>query len=127
MTDDAIIMIISVIVIILIAKLADNRETQMGNKIIETEHANEVISNEIVALKDENYKLKKENEKYTGLEAEFLSYKDVNSAMAEVVTLIKSGDIDGAENKLISIDQNTLDETQKTYYEGLKMLLDKIK
>ena len=111
----------------MIAKLADNRETQMGNKIIETEHANEVISNEIVSLKDENYKLKKENEKYIGLEAEFSSYKDVNSAMAEVITLVKSGDIEGAEKKLISIDQNTLDESQKTYYEGLQMLLDKIK
>ncbi len=56
-------MIICVIIIILIAAMADNREEEIGNRVMETEQTNASFENELVNLREENYKLKKEQEK----------------------------------------------------------------
>lgn len=58
----AVVMIICVI-IILIAAMADNREEEIGNRVMETEQTNASFENELVNLREENYKLKKEQEK----------------------------------------------------------------
>lgn len=59
----AVVMIICVIIIILIAAMADNREEEIGNRVMETEQTNASFENELVNLREENYKLKKEQEK----------------------------------------------------------------
>ena len=58
----AVIMLLSAIIIIIIAAMADNREARFITEIEATNQTNMTIQNEIVSLKDENYALKNEKE-----------------------------------------------------------------
>lgn len=59
----AIMLFLAVVLILIIAAMADNREEQYENQIQEQVQINSNIQNEIVSLKDENYRLKNEVEK----------------------------------------------------------------
>lgn len=115
----AVIMIISVIIIILIAAMADDREEKIDNRIMETERANESIQNELVTLKDENYKLNKQLEEKNAVDEEYNNYKVQLSEMTNAWNLYISGDITEAANKLSAIDKSSLDDNQIAYYDAL--------
>lgn len=115
----AVIMIICVIIIILIAAMADDREEQIDNRILETERANESIQNEVVQLKDENYKLTKELEKTANAGEELAAYKAQLDSMTAVWELLEKGDTDAAAAAVKAIDASGFDENQKAYYDAL--------
>lgn len=115
----AIIMIVSVIIIILIAAMADDREEQIDNRIMETERANESIQNELVTLKDENYKLNKELEKSNELKEQFEIYNVQLDEITNVWNLYISGDVISAAAAAEAIDISKLDDNQKAYYDAI--------
>ena len=55
-------MILAVIILIIFAAMADNREEQFEHRLNEKEQVNVSIQNQIVSLSDENYHLKKNAE-----------------------------------------------------------------
>lgn len=115
----AVIMIICVIIIILIAAMADNRENEIDNRIIETKRANEAIQNEIVSLREENYELKSERDKIKSeLDAQ-TSYSTALSELTGIWNMINAGDLTGAANALIAADNSAYDENQQGYYNAL--------
>ncbi|MCI5892061.1 MAG: hypothetical protein MRZ66_01470 [Clostridiales bacterium] len=124
----AIVMIVSVIIIILIAAMADDREEEIDNRIMETERANESIQNELVNLKDENYKLNKEIEKNSAALEEYNNYKTQLAEMTNAWNLYNSGDVNSAAEIVISIDSSKLDDNQRAYLDALCKIIgiDKI-
>ena len=96
-------MIICVIIIILIAAMADNREEEIGNRVMETEQTNASFENELVNLREENYKLKKEQgRKMLPRWREETKYKAVLEVMSNIWTKINMGDTEGAKQDIIS-------------------------
>lgn len=120
----AVIMIICVIIVILIAAMADDREEQIDNRIMETERANESIQNELVTLKDENYKLSKELEKTKPLSEEYEAYKTQLNSLTAVWNMLEAGDKAGAEQAIGAIDASAFDESQKAYYDALVKIIE---
>lgn len=120
----AVIMIICVIIVILIAAMADDREEQIDNRIMETERANESIQNELVTLKDENYKLSKELEKTKPLSEEYEAYKTQLNSLTTVWNMLEAGDKAGAEQTIGAIDASAFDESQKAYYDALVKIIE---
>lgn len=120
----AVIMIISVIIIILIASIADNREKKIDNKIMETENYNQNIENQLVNLETENYKLNKTVEKLTSENEELKKYKSSYDIFTNVWNLYNLNDINGATTLVKQIDFTLLDENQKGYYTALCKLLN---
>ena len=55
-------MILTVVIIIIFAAMADNRESHFETQLNEKEQLNSSIQNQIVSLSEENYQLQKENE-----------------------------------------------------------------
>ena len=115
----AVVMIICVIIIIIVAAMADDREDQIDDRIIETERANENIQNEIVSLKDENYKLSKQVEENQAVISQNESYMEVLNKLTEAWNYISAGDLQNGTLLLSSIDVNTLDEKQLGYFSAL--------
>lgn len=120
----AVIMIICVIIVILIAAMADDREEQIDNRIMETERANESIQNELVTLKDENYKLNKELEKSKPLSEEYEAYKTQLNSLTAVWNMLEAGDKAGAEQAIAAIDASSFDDSQKAYYDALVKIIE---
>lgn len=120
----AVVMIICVIIIILIAAMADNREEEIGNMVMETEQTNASFENELVNLREENYKLKKELEKNTTKSEENTKYLSELEVMTHIWSKINSGDTEGARQDIISLDTAAFDDNQKGYYEALCKLLN---
>ena len=119
----AVVMIICVIIIILIAAMADNREEEIGNRVMETEQTNASFENELVNLREENYKLKKEQEKNVSKMEEETKYKAVLEVMSNIWTKINMGDTEGAKQDIISLDSSSFDDIQRGYYEALCKIL----
>lgn len=120
----AVIMIICVIIVILIAAMADDREEQIDNRIMETERANANIQNELVNLKDENYKLSKELEKTKESADSLLNSKSQLDSLTNVWNLYESGKMQEAAAALQAIDNSAFDENLTAYYNALSKLFD---
>lgn len=112
-------MIICVIILIIFAAMADNREEEIDNRIIETERTNESIQNELVTLTDENYKLTKEKEAADETIAEYDEYMEDLSRMTAAWNLIVSDDLDGAAEILRGMDISGFDENKIAYFGAL--------
>lgn len=99
----AVCMILTVVILIIFAAMADNREEHFESRIHEQEELNVGIQNQIVALTDENYNLKKEleskNETLTqqSEEIQFLTQ------LSEAWILVSSNKKEDAANKLESL------------------------
>ncbi|MEE1012740.1 MAG: hypothetical protein U0L92_00265 [Clostridia bacterium] len=121
----AVCMVLAVIILILFAAMADNREQHFENQINEKEQVNMNIQNQIVSLSDENYNLKKEAEENN----KALEEKDKELVFYQTVTKVwelqESGDTANAEEAFASIDPETLTETQRESYDALKTTLNK--
>lgn len=116
----ATIMVLAVIILIIIAAMADNREEAFRTQQEETVSTiqsevdrlsgdNQTIGTENENLKNDNEKLKKEVEFYSSLISAWESYSQ--------------GDIKEANEKLLSINKDTLNEEEKTSYDILEKLL----
>lgn len=110
----AVVMVLTVVVLILFAAMADNREQSYETQLNEKENINISIQNEIVSLRDENYELRNTNDKNkteldkTKGELEF--YKKVNN----VWSLYYSGEEDKAAEAVKELLSEKLSEEQKT-------------
>ena len=96
----AVIMIICVIIIILFAAMADNRENEIDNRIYQTEQANANIQNELVTLQSENDKLVKEAQEKDALISGYQNSENQISKLSQIWTLIQSGNIQEASDAL---------------------------
>ena len=122
----AIIMILSIIIIIIFAAMADNRETEFENQIYEQNQTNVAIQNEIVKLKDENYTLSKDLENTKAELSTNTASMNFYKTMTSAWTLYNENKLNDAAVKLKEIDLSSLNEEEKTYYETLFKLLPEI-
>ncbi len=111
-----IIMLLSIIIIIIIAAMADIREQNFQTQLESTTQANMAIQNEIVALKDENYKLSQEKANLEKQIAEVTPKLEAYSAFSKVMELLINGNFKEAKQKLAEIDQDTLTDELKPFY-----------
>ena len=120
----AIIMIISVIIIIIFAAMADNRENEIDNRISETEKANQTNQEEIVRLTNENAALSKQVEENQKIIDNYTSVSQQLISLSEIWNLYNDGNIEEAKAKAALIDPSTLDENNAGYYNALCAVLN---
>lgn len=119
----AVIMLLAAIIIIIIAAMADNREQQFQSQIEQTAQTNVTIQNEIVALKDENYFLKQENEELKkSVEASSVTDGACNVA-AEALELLEDGKADEAAAKLAEVDKSAFSEDFAKIFEAVEKVV----
>ena len=113
-------MFLAAVILIIIAAMADTREEHFENQISEQTQLNMDIQNQIVALEDENYKIKKELEEYKNSnqinEQGHLFYK----TLSEVYMFYMQGKTSEAARTLGNIDVSVLNEEQKLSYDTLQ-------
>lgn len=114
------ILLLMVIIVIIIAAMADDREKTFQTKIDETTQTNLSFQDEIVAVKDENYKLNKQVADLEKAVADNSAILETNKMLNEVWSLLKSSDKYAAEEKFNEIDASTIPEASKAFYEAVK-------
>lgn len=117
-------MVLAVVVIIIFAAMADNRESDFESQLNEKENINITIQNEIVSLKDENYELKNQLDRLqTDLEK---SSKEINfyKTISEIMDLCDSGNYDEAAAKLAEISSEDLNEDEAEKIEKIKGIIE---
>ncbi len=119
----AVIMIICVIIIILFAAMADNRENEIDDKINETQKTNESIQNELVRLQDENYNLKKQLEQNEAAASAYAVMTEQQNKLTEINNLINAGKEEEAKAEFMAIDSSAFDENTMAYYSALREIL----
>ena len=122
----AIIMILSLVIIIIFAAMADDRESKFENQIYEQTQTNVAIQNEIVKLKDDNYTLSKDLEKVKAELNTNTASMNFYKVMTSAWTLYNENKLNDAAVKMIEIDSSSLNEEEKAYYEKLLKLLPKV-
>lgn len=120
----AVIMIICVIIIILFAAMADNRENEIDDRINETQRTNETIQNELVRLKDENYNLNKKIQENETAASAYAVMTEQQNQLTEIKNLITAGKEDEAKTKIQAIDTSAFDENTLAYYSALCEILN---
>ncbi|MEG2670128.1 MAG: hypothetical protein RR957_06635 [Oscillospiraceae bacterium] len=123
----AIIMMIGVMIIIIIAAMADGREKEIDAKIDQTHQTNMSIQSEVVALKDENYLLKKQNEELLANQNKMAEYERNLSQLRDVWGLYTSGSVEAATQKLANINISEMDANLMSFYESINNVLEKEK
>ncbi len=122
----AIIMILSLVIIIIFAAMADDRESKFENQIYEQTQTNVAIQNEIVKLKDDNYTLSKDLEKVKAELNTNTASMNFYKVMTSAWTLYNENKLNDAAVKMTEIDSSSLNEEEKAYYEKLLKLLPKV-
>lgn len=120
----AVIMIICVIIIILFAAMADNRENEIDDRISETQKTNETIQNELVRLQDENYNLNKQIQQNETAASAYAVMTEQQNQLTKIKNLISAGNTDEAKAKIQSIDTSAFDENTSAYYSALCEILN---
>ncbi len=118
----AIILLLLVIIVIIFAAMADNREQNYENQINETTKINISIQEEIVTLKDENYRLKQENENLKAL-ALTDEEKDVEAKIDNVYSLLSDGKTEDAKKAFAEIAPDKIPDKIKNYYNAVALLI----
>ena len=110
----AVIMILCVVILIIFAAMADGREQRFENQINEQAQTNMSIQDEIVRLKDDNYKLTKDKETLSAALKSAEAEADFYRAVVQVWDLYTRGDLSGAQACLtkISREELTPEETE---------------
>lgn len=122
----AIIMILSLVIIIIFAAMADDRESKFEDQIYEQTQTNVAIQNEIVKLKDDNYTLSKDLEKVKAELNTNTASMNFYKVMTSAWTLYNENKLNDAAVKMTEIDSSSLNEEEKAYYEKLLKLLPKV-
>ena len=122
----AIIMILSLVIIIIFAAMADDRESKFENQIYEQTQTNVAIQNEIVKLKDDNYTLSKDLEKVKAELNTNTASMNFYKVMTSAWSLYNENKLNDAAVKMTEIDSSSLNEEEKAYYEKLLKLLPKV-
>ena len=112
----AVVMALAVVVLIIFAAMADNREQNF-----EKESLNVSIQNEIVSLKDENYNLKNSSDKLEEELKQATEEKNFYNVLSDAWQLYGTDKKEEAAKKLEEINADKLSEEQN---EKLKILQD---
>ncbi len=121
----SVIMLLAAIIIIIIAAMADNREEMFQTQIDSTTQTNMTIQNEIVALKDENYILKQENDKLQYVITECAAYENVSKIISEAFVLYESNKRDSARAKLAEINKEGLPAASLSLIDSAERIINK--
>ena len=116
----ATVLLLMIILVIIIASMADSREKTFQTQIDETTQTNLSIQDEIITVTDENYRLEKKVEELEKTIKDISPVIDINNALHEVLTLLNNGDRDGAKAKFNEIDEASVPEVSKGYYDAVK-------
>lgn len=116
---------LSVIIVIIIASMADHREDAFQAQIDKTAEENVTFENIIVNLTNENDSLKNEVESLKAKVTENESTAKVYAIISEALTLSNDGDNEGALAKLSEIDTNTLSQEAAIIYENVQTIISK--
>jgi hypothetical protein len=109
-------MILAVIILIIFAAMADNREQHFENQIDEKEKLNMSIQNQIVTLTDENYNLKQETQQKTVALEEKEKEVQFYQAMTKAWECYETKEAEEVKKIIDSIDITTLTEEQKNTF-----------
>ena len=116
-------MILAVIILIIFAAMADNREEHFKDQLNEKEQVNVSIQNQIVSLSDENYHLKK-NAEETAKELEAKNQElQVVTAMKQAWQFLAQGDKTAANEVCKTLEGVSLTEEQQAEYTQLQNLM----
>lgn len=123
LTTYVICMILTIIILIIFAAMADNREELFESQIQEKEQVNLTIQNQIVALTDENYSLKQEMDNQSqiiGQQSEEIQFLTI---LNEAWMLIEKNQIQDAKNKADQLKDFSMNEERKKSYQLLENAL----
>ncbi len=109
---------LSVIIVIIIASMADHREDAFQDQIDRASEENVTFENAIVNLTNENDSLKNEVEKLKAEISESEKTADAYSIISKALTLSRDGDKDAALTKLSEIDTSGLTQDALIIYEA---------
>ncbi len=118
----AIIMVLAVVILIIIAAMADNREEEFRNEQQQTVTS---IQNEIVRLSDENHNIKKENESLKTDNDKLQASNDFYALLISAWESYSTKNYNDSYEKLLKINPDALEETQKASYDTLGNLIKK--
>jgi len=115
----AIIMLIAAIIIILIAYMSENRADMYENQLTKSESEVASVQAELVRLSNENFELKKQNEKNLTVASDFENYRVTLDIIKNAWELHNTGDNEAAQAKLSEVDRTTLDDTAGAFYDSV--------
>lgn len=125
----AIVMLVCVLIIVLMACLSENRlegyETEYEESILASQKQIEVLEEKIVELTNENFELKKQLEKNSGLESDLVTAQQALSDMKDIFEMYKGGDLSSAKKAYEKIEPIGFDDSTLAYFELLGELLKK--
>ena len=116
---------LSVIIVIIIASMADHREDAFQAEIDKASQENVTFENIIVNLTNENDALKNETESLKAKVSEAEASSKIYSIISEALSLSNNGDKDGALAKLSEIDTNALSQEATVIYENAQTIISK--
>ncbi len=123
LTTYVICMILTIIILIIFAAMADNREELFESQIQKQEQVNLTIQNQIVSLTDENYSLKQEIDKQSqiiGQQSEEIQFLTI---LNEAWMLIENKQFQDAKNKAEQLKDFSMNEERKKSYQMLENAL----
>lgn len=112
-------MVLTIVILIIFAAMADNREELFENQIQEKEQANITIQNQIVSLTEENYNLKQEAEKQTQIISQQNEEVQFLTLMNEAWMLISQNKYGEAKEKAEKLKEFPMNEEREKVYQTL--------
>lgn len=112
-------MILTIVILIIFAAMADNREELFESQIQEKEQANLTIQNQIVSLTDENYSLKQEMDKQSQIISQQSEEIQFLTLMNETWMLIEKKQLQDAKTKAEQLKDFSMNEERKKSYQML--------
>ena len=119
LTTYVICMILTIVILIIFAAMADNREELFESQIQEQEQANLTIQNQIVSLTDENYSLKQEMDKQSQIISQQSEEIQFLTLMNETWMLIEKKQLQDAKTKAEQLKDFSMNEERKKSYQML--------
>lgn len=115
----AIIMLVAAVLIVLIAYMSENRADMYESEITKNQTEIELIQSQLAQLTNENYELKKQNEKNMTAASDFEDYRIKLDIIKAAWEMHNAGDNEGALLKLSELDRAALDDTSGAFYDSV--------
>ncbi len=119
LTTYVICMILTIVILIIFAAMADNREELFESQIHEQEQVNLTIQNQIVSLTDENYSLKQEMDKQSQIISQQSEEIQFLTLLNETWMLIEKKQFQDAKTKAEQLKDFSMNEERKKSYQAL--------
>ena len=119
LTTYVICVILTIVILIIFAAMADNREELFESQIHEQEQVNLTIQNQIVSLTDENYSLKQEMDKQSQIISQQSEEIQFLTLLNETWMLIEKKQFQDAKTKAEQLKDFSMNEERKKSYQAL--------